>query len=378
MNILHIYKDYFPVLGGIETYIKILAEAQASSGHTVTVLVCNQGLRTQTEYINGVTILKTGRLATVASMPLSIIQPIVLSSLHPDLTHLHSPYPLGELANWMLGRSKNTVIAYHSDIVRQKGWLTLYGPFLRRILTSAGRIIVSSPYYLEKSPWLRPIQDKCRIIPYGVDTTRFTPSPNKETGKSFRLLFVGRLRYYKGLETLFHALSSVPDVHLAIIGDGPMRKNWEALSGKLGLGQKVQFVGEVQDKDLPLWYHRADLFVLPSNARSEAFGIVLLEAMASGLPCITTELGTRTSWVVQNKKTGLVIPPGDPETLARSILTLIENPTWTRALGEAGRKRVEEHFSLQGMIEQVETLYREVVQTKSTNRKSASWGCKVL
>jgi len=117
MDILHLYKDYYPVLGGIENYIKTLAEAQSSAGHQVTVLVCHSGKQSRTEIINGISVIKAGRLLTVASMPLSIAQPFKLAQFCPDIVHLHSPYPLGELANWLTRRAKATVITYHSDII---------------------------------------------------------------------------------------------------------------------------------------------------------------------------------------------------------------------------------------------------------------------
>ena len=181
MNILHIYKDYSPVLGGIENHVKALAEAQTAAGHQVTVLVCDPGQRTRVETLNGVRVIKTGRLATVASMPLSLSQPIALAHLRPDIAHVHSPYPLGEIANWLLGRARATVITHHSDVVRQRGWLRLYGPLLRRVLRAADRIIATSPRYVETSPWLRPVRDKCVVVPMGVDPARFTPPTNQRT-----------------------------------------------------------------------------------------------------------------------------------------------------------------------------------------------------
>ncbi len=361
MHILHLYKDYYPVLGGIENYIKVLAEAQAAAGHRVTVLVCNPGRRTRSETLNGVDVLKAGRLGTAASMPLSLAQPLALTRVRPDVIHVHSPYPLGELSNWWLGRARATVITHHSDVVRQRGWLRLYGPLLRRVLRAADRIIATSPPYIESSPWLKPIREKCTVIPLGVDTARFTPADHPGTGSS-GVLFVGRLRYYKGLDTLLMALSQVPDAHLTVVGDGPMRAAWETLSHALNLAARVDFVGEIEDADLPDYYHRADLFVLPANARAEAFGTVLLEAMASGLPCVTTEVGTGTSWIVQDGVTGLVVPPANPPALAEAITLLLQDSARRESMGHAGRERVVQYFSMEQMICGVEELYKELLR----------------
>ncbi|TEU13611.1 MAG: glycosyltransferase [Anaerolineales bacterium] len=360
MNILHIYKDYFPVLGGIENHIKVLAEAQVAAGHQVIVLVCDLSRHTRIENLNGVRVIKAGRITTAASMPLSLSQPLILARLRPDIVHIQSPYPLGETANWLLGHAKATVITYQSDVVRQRGWLRFYGPFLRRVLRAADRIIATSPRYIESSPWLQPVRERCTVIPNGVDVTRFVPSSRHRTGPP-TLVFVGRLRYYKGLDTLLRAMPHVPEASLTIVGEGPMREEWQALSQELGLAGRVTFVGEVDDADLPDYYQQADLFVFPSNARSEAFGIALIEAMACGLPCIATELGTGTSWVVQDGITGLVVPPADPLALAEAITTLLQDPTRRQAMGQAGRERVVQHFSVEQVIRKVGTLYEELL-----------------
>lgn len=362
MNILHIYKDYHPVLGGIENHIKVLAEAQVAAGHSVTVLVCDPDPRTRIVELNGVRVVKAGRIATAASMPLSLSQPLILARLRPDIAHIHSPYPLGEVANWLLGRARATVITHHSDVVRQRGWLRLYGPLLRRVLAAADCIIATSPRYIETSPWLLPVRDKCAVVPLGVDPCRFIPSLSLYDSPP-TLLFVGRLRYYKGLDTLLHALVGLSHVRFVAAGDGPMRASWEALARELGVADRVRFLGEVSDAELPALYHRAHLFVLPANARAEAFGSVLLEAMASGLPCITTEVGSGTSWIVQDGVTGLVVPPRDPCALAGAIRSLLDDPVRRAAMGRAGRARIQAEFTTARMVARVQAVYEEVLAT---------------
>ncbi|GAB4559203.1 MAG: glycosyltransferase [Anaerolineae bacterium] len=367
MEILHIYKDYHPVLGGIENHVKWLAEQQASAGHTVTVLACAPGLRSQIGTLNGVRVVKAGRLATVASMPISLSLPWILSRLTPDIAHVHSPFPLGETANYLLGRARATVITYHSDIVRQRGWLRLYGPLLRRVLRAADCIIATSPRYLETSPWLKDARDRCVVIPLGVDVNRFAPSADpRGAHRPSELLFVGRLRYYKGLDVLLQAMTRLPEAHLTIVGDGPMRATWQAMASSLGISSQITWAGEVPDKALPGYYARSDLFILPAIARAEAFGTVLLEAMASGLPVISTELGTGTSWVNQHQVTGLVVPPGDPEALAAAIRELLDAPERREAMGRAARARVEADFSFTAMAQRIESAYQLALERAAT------------
>lgn len=364
MNILHIYKDYYPVLGGIENHLKILAEAQAAAGNQVTVLVCDPGYRTVTEIRNGVTVIKAGRLATVASMPLSMAQPWALMRSKPDIVHIQSPYPLGEAANWLLGRAKATVISYQSDIVRQQAILRFYAPVLRRVLQAADRILVNNPRYLDTSVWLQPVRNKCTVVPIAIDVRRFEPAVHVRRDP-FKLLFVGRLRYYKGLDTLLHALTHIPQTQLTIVGIGPMQAEWQALTDELGLADRVLFAGEIDDDHLPDYYREADLFVLPSNARSEAYGIVLLEAMASGLPCITTELGTGTSWIVQHGGTGLVVPPQNSLALAEAINKLRVNEKLRRQFAEAGLARVRTEFSQEVMVGRIMQVYADVLHARA-------------
>lgn len=361
MKILHVYKDYFPVLGGIENHVKVLAEGQVAAGHAVTVLACDPGRRTRVEAMNGVTVVKAGRLTTAASMPISLSQPWRLSRLHADVIHVHSPYRLGELSAWLLGRGAALVITHHSDVVRQQGWLRLYGPLLRRALRRADRIIATSPRYVETSPWLAPLREKCTVIPLGVDARRFVPPLRPFAGPP-TLLFAGKLRYYKGLDTLLRALAELPGVHLTVVGDGPMREPWEALATELHLRERVRFLGEVADADFPPLYRQAHLFVLPANARAEAFGTVILEAMASGLACVTTEVGTGTSWVVQDGVTGRIVPPAEPYRLAGAIRGLLAHPDRLAAMGAAGRRRVEAEFDQDVMALRVMALYESLVK----------------
>jgi len=384
MRILHIYKDYYPILGGIENHVRVLAEAQARAGHHVTVLVAARGPRTVIEEIGGVQVIKAGRLTTVASAPLSLSLPAIVARLRPDITHLHFPYPLGEAAHTLLGRARRTVITYHSDIVRQQGLLRFYRPLLWRVLAKADRIIATSPNYIATSPYLQPFADKCVVIPLGIDADRFS-APDPAHVAAFRnrilinderrskegisanqppsalLLFVGRLRYYKGLDDLLRALTQVP-AHLLVGGSGPMEQPWRALAQQLGVAERVHFLGDVPDELLPSLYHAADIFVLPANARAEAFGTVLLEAMAAGLPAISTEVGTGTSYVNRQGETGLVVPPHDPEALARAINTLLSDADLRKRLGEQARLRAHRpEFSQAHMVQQVLELYHELL-----------------
>lgn len=371
MRILHIYKDYFPVLGGIENHIRILAEAQAARGHDVTVLVANPARRTTVETLNGVRVIKAARWATVASTPISPALFWQTARLKADVAHLHFPHPPGEVANWLLRPAKATVISYHSDVVRQAGLLRLYKPLMKRVLNRADAIIYGSPP-MKHSVYLRPHAAKLHLVPYGVPLDRFLKEPSDEefdrvrarypigSADRSKLLFVGRLRYYKGLNVLIDALPQI-DAQLIVVGIGPMMDEWQTLARARGVADKVTWLGEVSDVDLPALYHLSDLFVLPATHASEAFGLVQVEAMASGVPTICTEVGTGTSWVTQDGQTGYVVAPNDPAALAEKINRLLADPPLRQTLGAAGRARAQAEFAVERLIERVEQLYQTLI-----------------
>jgi len=261
----------------------------------------------------------------------------------------------------LVGNGRFTVLGYHSDVVKQQQILRLYRPFLNRILQKVDAILVGSPQYINSSAWLRPLAEKCVLSPYAVALQDFeNATPLIEAVDVPTLLFMGQHRYYKGVDNLIRAMANL-NARLLIGGDGPLRSEWEQLTHSLNVAHKVQFVGRVSDADLARLYASADIFVLPSNSRAESFGKVLLEAMATGLPCITTEIGTGTSFVVQDGVTGLVVPPRDVEGLVTAVNHLLQNPTLRHQMGTAGRARIEQQFTLEKMVAQVEAVYKRAL-----------------
>lgn len=364
MRILHIYKDYFPVVGGIENHVKLLAEAQAMSGHDVSVLVTSRDHRTHIDQIKSVRVIFAARLATISSAPVSFALPRMLAHEEPDIAHLHFPYPWGELANYFFGRARRTVVTYHSDIIRQKYLRAVYGLMIYRVLKRVDRILATSPNYMATSPVLRKFADKCTVVPLGVDVARFQNPPSTPKGKEVRLLFVGHLRYYKGLDYLLRAMSELPGVRLTIVGTGPMDGQLRALAKKLRIEDRVAFEGQVSEAELPAHFAACDIFVLPASERSEAFGVVQLEAMAAGKPVICTEIGTGTSYVNVDGETGFVVPARDPHALAAAITKLIQDPGRRERMGAAGRARVSREFTLEKMVERVMKVYGQVQDGK--------------
>ena len=371
MRVLLLYKDYYPVLGGIENNIRLLAQGLRSEGVDARVLVTNTGPDTVRQSISGVPVTKTGRQAHVLSTPISLsyFTELRRQAASADLVHLHAPYPPAELAQLFAGVGKPFVITYHSDIVRQRVSGRLYAPLLRLVLKRATRIATASPAYVESSPFLRRVRDKCRLIHYGIDLERFEKTAQVQAdaqrlrsrfGDRPLLLFIGRLRHYKGVDVLIRAMRHV-DAHLLIIGSGPLRDAWQDLARTEGPTGRLTFLGECSERESLAARYAAHLFVLPSTNRAEALGIVQLEAMACGLAVVCTELGTGTSYVNRHEETGLVVPPNDPQALADAINHLLADPTQRAQMGATGRKRVQGAFSLRGMVQRTVSLYQEAL-----------------
>ena len=363
MRVVHVYKDIYPVVGGIENHVRLLCrELSRLPDLDIRILVTAPERESEITRLDGVQIVRAGRIATVASTPLSIRLGLELRRLRPDIIHLHFPYPVGELAAMAACPGVPTVISYHSDVVRQRALLRVYGPLLRRVLRRSARILVTSQQYLDSSPWLAPVRDRCEVQPLGIDLAPFRQLSPVGDGRT--ILFVGRFRYYKGLNYLLDALARLQDARLVLVGSGPEGAALHAQAQALGIDGRITWAEHVSDEQLPGYYAAADLFVLPASERSEAFGLVLVEALASGLPCISTELGTGTSYVNLHGITGLSVPPRDAEALAGACRALLADPERRRAYGAAGKKRAAELFDIGQVARRIAAIYRDVYRAR--------------
>ena len=368
LKVLQVYKDYYPpVFGGIEQHLSLLCRTIRSYCNVRVLVSAGGELRTYREVVDGVEVTRVGEVARVASAPISPTMPFHLAHMKSDIYHFHFPNPTGDVSYWLSGAKGKIVVTYHSDIVRQSTILPLYRPFLHRLLDRADAILATSPQYVESSEYLRPFKDKCDIVPPGIDLRRFETSPQiEERAVAWRaemkvpfVLFVGRLRYYKGLEVLLRAAPSLR-APVAIVGDGPYENILKMIHRELGLGDRVRFLGSLPDFDLRALYRAARVSVLPSTVRSEALGLAMIEAMASGTPVVSTELGTGTSFVNLEGETGLSVAPNDPDALAAALNRLIQDDELASRMGAAARVRAHAEFSHTVMAKRVLRVYERV------------------
>ncbi|UNC93603.1 glycosyltransferase [Candidatus Contubernalis alkaliaceticus] len=366
LRVLQVNKLYSPHIGGIEKIVQNIAEGLKDK-LDIKVLVCQEKGRGANEVINGVEVIRSGSLGLYASMPLSPGFPLLLNRLSRDrdILHFHMPFPLGDLSYlFMKPKNKKIVVSWHSDIIRQQFWLKYYRSFLYKFLNLADKILVAAPANIEFSPFLKEFREKCMVIPYGIDDSPFQSKDMPEKIENIRnqygggplLLFVGRLVYYKGLEYLIRAMGQV-NARLLVIGHGPLLEQHKALVHKTGLEKRVFFLGEIDQEDMPLYYEACDIFVLPSSANSEAFGLVQLEAMACARPVINTLLPTGITFASLDRQTGITVPPLNSGALANAIKELLADEGLRKEYGYNARKRFQHYFTRDKMLNNILRLY---------------------
>ncbi len=359
LRVLQVGKFYPPEEGGMETHLEGLCRHMRDRAH-VEVLVAARSRRTVHEVVDGVSVTRVGTWATIRSAPLCPDLRRLIRDSQADVVHLHHPNPSAFLSYLASGHRGRLVVTYHSDVVQQRLLNIVYDPIVRAVLRRADAIIVSSQEYLDTSTMLERYRDRCVVIPMAIDPDGYAaadPAAVAAIRNRFGdriILAVGRLVYYKGLEFLVRAMQQIQG-HALIVGQGPERERLAAEAESLGVSDRVTLLGHVPDTRP--YYRAARAFALPSHLRSEAFGIVQLEAMAAGLPVVNTRIPSGVPGVSVDGVTGLTVPPGDPTALADAVNRLLDDPGLAARLGEAGRRRVAERYSLGGMTERTLAVY---------------------
>lgn len=367
---------------GIERHVSVLL-SELSRIIEVEDLVANDRPRNETFVADGgyrvYRVASWGLVASTAVAPGLVLKARALCrERHYDLVHLHFPDPLSHLACSALPRHVPKVVSWHSDIVRQRHAMPIYGPWLRRFIQQVDAVIVSSPAMLTASSFVAAVDPNRRwVIPYGLDYRTYLSDEAVEAAVSLRaalcgsrplVLSVGRLVYYKGFEYLIEAVAGMPGVHLAIVGHGPLERRLEARAIELKCTDRVHLLQADSDAQLAAWYHACDVFCLPSVEPAETFGQVQLEAMACSKPVVSTRLGTGVEFVNQDGVTGLTVPPRDATRLREALERLLNDPALRTDMGRAARRRALSEFSVEGMAQKTLALYQEVVRRQALRR----------
>lgn len=372
MRVLHFYKTYLPdSIGGTEQVIFQLCESGAHYGIDGQVLTLSADPSPGAQKVGQHEVHQAKLDFQFAStgFSYSVFKQFREMAAEADVVNYHFPWPFMDLVHFMSGMNKPCVATYHSDIIRQRHLLKLYRPLMNRFLNSVDRIVAASPNYLHTSDVLQQFPDKTRVIPYGLNKAGY-PQPDSERMAHWRqrlgerfFLFVGVMRYYKGLHILLDALKDV-DYPVVIVGAGPLEAELHAQAAALGL-RNLHFLGRLGDEDKVALLQLSYAIVFPSHLRSEAFGISLLEGAMYGKPMISSEIGTGTSYINIHGETGLVVPPSDPLAFRTAMRQLWDNPEQAAQMGLKAEARYRQLFTADEMGRRWSELYQELLEEKA-------------
>lgn len=366
MRILHIAKYYYPSRGGMESYVKQLCEGLSRNGYDISVLTINsiRSAKSNWEMIDGIRIRRSKCNLKILSQPISfsfIYDLIKLVSIY-EIIHVHSPFPNAELL-LPLFHKKKIIITWCADPTKTRWkWIFfIYRPFVKYLLNTAFRIVPISPQLKANSPTLKAFINKCQAINLSFrqnnEITK-TDAVRKSPKNPPTVLFVGKLRKYKGVQYLIRAINVIHNTNLVIIGDGEQLGKLKHLTKELGLCSRVLFYTDVSDNELAKYYLLADLFVLPSINEGEAFGIVQLEAMQYGLPVINTRLKSGVPYISIDGQTGLTVAPKDINALANAIKKILNNFVLYEKFSSQAVVRAQ-LYDENSMIEAYANVYKE-------------------
>lgn len=366
MKILQTIKYYDPCKGGMEAVAKTLVEGAIVTDSNINFTVyCNnhvQNKNVSREIKNKqLTIIRESTPVLVKSQPLNLsyknLKELIIEN---DVVHHHYPFPTMEIAllkNINLLKKKRFVITWHANIQNSRwSWIAkFYNPIIKKLLKIADKIVVTSPQLFEQSDILKDFQDKVEIIPLSFDPKFISSEPKNITYENKEILFVGKLREYKGVKYLIEAMQNV-DAKLNIVGNGEKEDDLKKLTTDLNLVHKITFNTNASDDDLLRFYKESHLFVLPSINEAEAFGVVQLEALSSGLPVINTQLKSGVPYVSLDNVTGFTVEPENIEQLQDSINKIFNNAELYLKFSKNALARAKE-FSIDKMVEKYQKIY---------------------
>ncbi len=371
ISVLHVYRTYFPdPPGGLQEAIRQIALATGAQGVTNTIFTLSPQpdpailLRPEARVVRSCSWIAP---ASCDIGGVAAFKSFERLAREVDVLHYLFPWPFSDVLHTFTRQDKPAVLTYISDVVRQRWLGAVYAPMMWRTLRRMRVIVANSPAYARTSPILShpDIRDKVRVIPLGIEESSYLKDGDDAVFNRLGVnadepyfLFIGVLRYYKGVHFLVRAARTL-GAKVVIAGSGPEGASLQALAAEAG-ASNVVFAGQVTDAEKVALLKRCRALVLPSHLRSEAFGMVLVEAAMFGRPLISCEIGTGTSYVNAHEETGFVVDPESPEALALAMNTLLIDDTLTARMGEAARNRYEKLFSGPALGQAYAGLFREI------------------
>lgn len=372
MKILQLTKHYPPYPGGIETVTYDITEGLHSRGFSVEVLCSNNRLKNEDDWFQNKYLVRRsasfGKLFST-SLSLHLISTLKKMGDRFDVIHVHFPDPLTALAIYLCAPKSKIVVHWHSDIIKQKRILKVFLPLQNWMLKRADKIIGTSPVYVNESEQLKLFRHKCSIIPIGIHKLKHG-RPNerevsdiKESYPGKKIIFsLGRMVYYKGFKYLVEAAKYVSDDAVILIGgSGPLFEEIQSSVVKSGLEKKVRLLGRIEDRCLPNFFSACDIFCFPSIEKSEAFGVVQIEAMSYGKPVVATNIpASGVSWVNKDGVSGFNVPIRNSLALAEKLNLLINNDILYKKMSRQAQERYAANFTRDSMVDQIVDLYNSL------------------
>lgn len=373
LRVLHVYKTYFPdPPGGIQEAISQIARASKPFGIESKIFTLTPKPEiSEIERPEGV-VIRSRSWAAPASCDLGGVQSFIRfaeAADWADVINYHFPWPFADILRFVVRPKSHSVLTYHSDIVRQRWLGKLYLPLMNNMLRSVNAVVATSPAYATTSPVLSQvaIREKLSVIPLGITEDSYPPEGDDSIFARLGIspdepyfLFIGVFRYYKGLHTLIRSALQVK-AKLILAGTGPEGDSLRHIARDVS-ADNILFAGHVTDAEKVALIKRSVALVLPSHLRSEAFGMVLVEAAMLGRPMVSCEIGTGTSFVNLDRESGFVIPPDDPQEIADALNKLLSDPGLANKLGHRARARYENMFSGPALGLAYSNLYKNVIQ----------------
>ncbi len=366
MKILQLGK-FYPIRGGVEKVEFSLTEGLSSQGLDCDMLCASFDYKKHLQVFplneHGRIIVAPTRLKAAGTM----IAPKMIGWLRKhkndyDIIHIHHPDPMAALALRLSGFKGRVILHWHSDILSQQFFLFFYRPLQGWLIRRAEYIVGTTLVYVKESPHLANVQEKCRAVPIGIDPLQPEPQKVAEIRSRFPnrklILSIGRLVPYKGYPYLIEAMALLPqDYQLIIGGTGPLREQLEQLIKEKNLQDRITLTGYIDDADLQAWFGACDCFVLTSTMKTEAFGIVQIEAMSCHKPVVATRIPqSGVAWVNEDGVSGRNVTPEKPEEYAVAIQEVTENGG---KFGESAYLRYLNCFTRKKMIQKIKDLYED-------------------
>jgi rhamnosyl/mannosyltransferase len=373
MRVLHVYRTYFPdAQGGLQESIKQISLATKQFEVESKIFVLSPNPSPKNIQSPEGEIIRSRSWYAPASCDLGDFSSLATFKellKWTDVVHFHFPWPFADVLNLLSFCKKPKVMTYHSDIVKQKKLNLLYSPLRNFTISSMDAIVATSPNYISSSLILKKLYKlpKLKVIPLGIlEQDQRKINLNEEFSYLNRhqlesdsyLLFLGVLRYYKGVHTLIEAANQIQS-KIVIAGNGPEIENLKFLVASLHV-QNVVFLGEVTDSQKHILLKNSTAVILPSHLRSEAFGMVLIEASLHGKPMVCCEIKSGTSYVNLHRETGLVVEPENPQELASACNLIVSDKNLAIQFGAAARKRYEDLFSGSALGLAYSNLYNDL------------------